>query len=166
MPTRRLLIDSIVAVLLAAVLAAIGWLASDPLLRLAYQSIGLEQMTMTSRYELVWYRVSVALAFALPAPAAWIASLVHRALAKAVPSAGTVAVHLIVPAGGVLLAIATRLRDFAIIGRDAAALGGIEPMLAVGGLDFGTRGLTWGATLSVVMCIVVAVVASRRKHRV
>ncbi len=165
MPTRRLLLDSIAAVLLTAALATMGWLAAVPLLGLVADLAGTDRVVFASPHEPLWYRLSVALAFALPAPAAWITGLVERVVGRTVPSGASVALGLILPASGVLLAMATRLRDLALVAREAGSLG-LEPLVGAGALDLGPRGITWGAAFSVATWALAGWAAARRARRV
>jgi len=159
--TRRLLLDTVIALLVAFVLAAVGAWAVVPLIPLFVSWLGVDQLIVTRPTEVPWFQAKHGLALALPAVLAWLVALAHRLRTKTAPREPTLALYFAVP----LLAVAFGmvLRFFGLryvfdeMKASPLAASGLEPMVTVDNLSLAGWGARAGLVAAAILFAIVMV---------
>lgn len=107
--SRRFLVLSIVAFTLAIAVFLIGRASAFAIAQWIASSLGIEQLYLASPEDLSQLRFDFALAFAFPVVVGWVAVLVHRVRSRTDASTLAAASYLLVPAVGLVGAMALRL---------------------------------------------------------
>lgn len=98
MPMPRLLLDSLLAFVLACGFAAVGWTVALPLADATAASAGLASVVVAAPLGLVRYQVKLAAMLATLPVFAWIVALLFRIRARSAPSFKRLGTYLVVPA--------------------------------------------------------------------
>lgn len=160
--SARLLVDTLGAVVLGALLAGLGWVIATPLLTAVHHGLGIERLMRMEPLELVRYQASVAVACSLPVAVAWVAALVDRFVACVEPSPGRLAGYLLLPflagAGG----FAKNVAWLSLALSDTRALAGLQPTVSLASFELGWTPIRWTLGWGMLLCVLVGLFARRR----
>ena len=163
MATRRLLVDTLLAVALVICFAAIGWLVADPVLASFGSVVPGGKLIATSPLEPTVYRVKLAAASGAIPLGAWCVAFVYRIHPGKVPGPGMLALFASVPTLAAVAGMAARwmwLRwALQALARDAVSTA-IQPMVTIGSLSIAGWGAMCGLVAAGVLGVVV--VATRK----
>jgi hypothetical protein len=161
MATHRLIVDTLLAIVLLAGFATIGWLVADPLLFSFGPVVPDGRLIATSPLEPVVYRVKLAAACGSIPVGTYCVALIHRIRPGRVPGPGTLALYLAVPTVAAVVGVAIRvfwLRHAIRAMAGDGAVYGIEPMVTIGSPSLAG----WAAAFGLVAAAVMGAVAIAR----
>lgn len=160
MQTRRLLPDTVSALVVASTLGAAGWFAAAPLLSAFGSALAVDSLIATSPLDVPLYRVKLSLAFSLPPVLAWMTSLVHRLRRSSVPGAAQLVLHFALPLGVMVLGMGLRFLWIRAAYLTAVP-SGLEIHPSVGSLSVAG----WGAGTALAASAVLGVFVALKPHR-
>lgn len=158
----RLAIDTVGALAAALVCGVLGWFVAEPILSPICGWLALEQLTLLDPLDAIRYRLSIAVALALPPLVAWLAALIDRLITRADPTRIRLALYVLVPflaaAGGFM----KNLAWMKVALSSEVMLGSLRPSITLEGLELGWVPIRWTLRVALVLCTTVGILAYRR----
>jgi len=158
----RLVMDTVGALAVSLVCGVLGWFVAEPMLSPVCTWLGLAQLTLLEPLDAVRYRLSIAVALALPPLVAWLAALIDRFITRTDPTPARLGVYVLVPflaaAGGFVKNLAWMKLALA----SESMLGSLRPSFSLEGLELGWVPIRWTLRVALVLCTAVAILAYRR----
>ncbi len=160
MQTRRLLLDTVLALAAALTLGAVGWFAASAMLHVIASHLRIDSLIATSPLDVYVYRAKLALAFCLAPILAWMTALVHRSRRAAVPGPAPLALYVGLPLG--FTAVGMGLRFLWIRAGLASAPPGLEIRPTVESLSLAGWGAGGAMGAAIGLTVVVALIPRRQ----
>lgn len=154
---RRLLVDTLGAVGLAAALALSTLILSRSILAAALDSSGIVEISVASHSDFSAFAIGLALAATLPPIVAWCVALVGRYFERAAPTGPRVALYLAVAflaAGGGFASQVWRMRQVVSAMRDAQA--DLAPTITLDSLGLASAAASACLAAGPIMAVLVA----------
>ncbi len=153
---RRLLLDTLLAVVLAAALAMMAKLAAASIVSAACELGGISELSVETPEDFVAFSIGLALAFALPPVVAWVVAMVGRYVEQRPPSPAQLGIFLGVPAlafgAGLVLQI-WRIRQLAAAPRQSSD--GVDQMIPLRSLGLASSAAGFCVAAGLMLAVLV-----------
>lgn len=154
MPWVRILVEVALTVVVALLLATVGGLVAEPLLRWVATRASIDSMVMSSPTDIASTYAGIAAAFALPALATWLGAITHHVVARKPAGAAILGVVFVAASAGVALGVLWQAETIRSV-METLPEGGVAPMIGISSLDLGAAGIRMGSLVTAVTLSVV-----------